>query len=133
QFHRAGRRIGPRPDGGHHPGRYRPALPPAPPGGSGRRPPGQGCRTGGWRGRAPPLAGDSRRRVRPRRAAALIDSAPRRVPPRNIGAGSTIAGLGCYLPERVLTNIEPAKTVDTTDEWIRNRTGVRARRIAAPP
>src|SRR5207253_7049699 len=62
----------------------------------------------------------------------VIDSAPRRMLPRNIGAGSTIAGLGCYLPERVLTNIELAKTVDTTDEWIRKRTGVRERRIAAP-
>jgi len=70
--------------------------------------------------------------VRPRRAATLIASAPLRVLPRNIGAGSTIAGLGCYLPERVLTNIELAKTVDTTDEWIQKRTGVRERRIAAP-
>ena len=43
-----------------------------------------------------------------------------------------IAGTGGYLPERVLTNDELAATVDTTDEWIRERTGIRERRIAAP-
>ena len=43
-----------------------------------------------------------------------------------------IAGTGGYLPERVLTNEELAKSVDTTDEWIRERTGIRERRIAAP-
>jgi len=45
--------------------------------------------------------------------------------------GSTIVGLGRYLPERILTNDELAKTVETTDEWIRSRTGVSERRIAA--
>jgi 3-oxoacyl-[acyl-carrier-protein] synthase-3 len=49
-----------------------------------------------------------------------------------VRAGSTIVGLGRYLPERVLTNAELARTVDTTDEWIRSRTGVEERRIAAP-
>ena len=43
-----------------------------------------------------------------------------------------IAGTGGYLPERVLTNDELSTTVDTTDEWIRERTGIRERRIAAP-
>ena len=43
-----------------------------------------------------------------------------------------IAGTGSYLPERVLTNDELSTTVDTTDEWIRERTGIRERRIAAP-
>ena len=47
-------------------------------------------------------------------------------------AGSTIVGLGRYLPGRILTNAELARTVDTTDEWIRSRTGVEERRIAAP-
>lgn len=42
-----------------------------------------------------------------------------------------IAGLGKYLPERVLTNEELARTVDTTDEWIRDRTGIRERRLAS--
>jgi 3-oxoacyl-[acyl-carrier-protein] synthase III len=45
---------------------------------------------------------------------------------------SVILGTGCYAPERVLTNAELAKTVDTTDEWIRTRSGIQERRIAAP-
>ena len=43
-----------------------------------------------------------------------------------------VAGTGGYLPERVLTNEALAGIVDTTDEWIRERTGIRERRIAAP-
>ena len=42
-----------------------------------------------------------------------------------------IAGMGAYLPERVLTNAELAQTVDTSDEWIVERTGIRRRHIAA--
>lgn len=42
-----------------------------------------------------------------------------------------IAGTGSYVPERILTNDELAKLVDTTDEWIVSRTGIRERRIAA--
>ena len=42
-----------------------------------------------------------------------------------------IAGTGSYVPERVLTNEELAKRVDTSDEWIFTRTGIRERRIAA--
>ena len=41
-----------------------------------------------------------------------------------------IIGLGSYLPERVLTNKELEKMVDTTDEWITTRTGIKERRIA---
>ncbi len=41
-----------------------------------------------------------------------------------------IIGLGIYLPEKVLTNFDLEKMVETTDEWIRTRTGVRERRIA---
>jgi 3-oxoacyl-[acyl-carrier-protein] synthase-3 len=41
-------------------------------------------------------------------------------------------GTGSYAPARVLTNAELALTVDTTDEWIRTRSGIRERRIAAP-
>ena len=44
---------------------------------------------------------------------------------------SRIAGTGKYLPERVLTNFELEKMVDTTDEWIRTRTGIERRHIAA--
>lgn len=42
-----------------------------------------------------------------------------------------IVGLGIYLPEKILTNFDLEKMVDTTDEWIRTRTGVRERRIAS--
>ncbi|WP_454831534.1 beta-ketoacyl-ACP synthase III [Pseudoxanthomonas wuyuanensis] len=42
-----------------------------------------------------------------------------------------IAGTGSYLPEKVLTNDDLAKQVDTSDEWIRSRTGIRERHIAA--
>jgi 3-oxoacyl-[acyl-carrier-protein] synthase-3 len=45
---------------------------------------------------------------------------------------SQIVGCGGYLPERVVTNAELARKVDTSDEWIRQRTGIRERRIAAP-
>ena len=43
---------------------------------------------------------------------------------------SRIAGTGSYLPEKVLTNVDLEKTVDTTDEWIRTRTGIERRHIA---
>jgi 3-oxoacyl-[acyl-carrier-protein] synthase III len=43
----------------------------------------------------------------------------------------TITGLGAHVPERVLTNDELAGLVDTSDEWIVTRTGIRERRIAA--
>lgn len=44
---------------------------------------------------------------------------------------SRIAGTGSYLPEKVLTNDDLAKIVDTTDEWIQSRTGIRERHVAA--
>lgn len=44
---------------------------------------------------------------------------------------SCIAGTGRFLPERVLTNRELESMVDTTDEWIRDRTGIERRHIAA--
>jgi 3-oxoacyl-[acyl-carrier-protein] synthase-3 len=45
---------------------------------------------------------------------------------------SVVLGCGSYLPHRVLTNAELATTVDTSDEWIVQRTGIHERRIAAP-
>ena len=42
-----------------------------------------------------------------------------------------ITGLGVHVPEKVLTNAELAEIVETSDEWIRERTGIRERRIAA--
>jgi 3-oxoacyl-[acyl-carrier-protein] synthase-3 len=44
---------------------------------------------------------------------------------------SVVLGCGSYLPSRVLTNAELAQTVDTSDEWIVQRTGIHERRIAA--
>ena len=43
-----------------------------------------------------------------------------------------ILGLGVYLPSKKLTNLDLEKMVDTSDEWIRSRTGIVERRIAAP-
>lgn len=48
-------------------------------------------------------------------------------PPRSI-----LCGVGGYLPERVVTNDELARTIDTSDEWIRERTGIRQRHFAGP-
>jgi 3-oxoacyl-[acyl-carrier-protein] synthase III len=48
------------------------------------------------------------------------------------GPPISITGLGAYAPDRVLTNAELSTIVDTTDEWIMERTGIRERRIAAP-
>ena len=45
---------------------------------------------------------------------------------------SVVLGCGSYLPARILSNDELAKTVDTTDEWIVQRTGIHERHIAAP-
>lgn len=44
---------------------------------------------------------------------------------------SVVRGVGGYLPEKVLTNDDLAKMVDTTDQWITERTGIRKRHIAA--
>ncbi|MDH4260437.1 MAG: ketoacyl-ACP synthase III, partial [Gammaproteobacteria bacterium] len=44
---------------------------------------------------------------------------------------SRVAGTGSYLPEKVLTNADLEKLVDTNDEWIRTRTGIERRHIAA--
>ena len=46
--------------------------------------------------------------------------------------GIVIAGTGAYLPEKVLTNADLEKMVDTNDEWIVTRTGIARRHIAAP-
>ena len=44
---------------------------------------------------------------------------------------SLVLGCGSYLPQRILTNAELAAKVDTSDEWIVQRTGIRQRHIAA--
>jgi 3-oxoacyl-[acyl-carrier-protein] synthase-3 len=48
------------------------------------------------------------------------------------GFNVSITGLGAYAPDRVLANDELARIVDTSDEWIVERTGIRERRVAAP-
>ena len=48
------------------------------------------------------------------------------------GPPISITGLGAHVPDRVVTNEELATIVDTSDEWIQERTGIRERRIAAP-
>lgn len=47
------------------------------------------------------------------------------------GRTCSISGVGSYVPSRVLTNAELEKMVDTSDEWITTRTGIKERRIAA--
>jgi len=44
---------------------------------------------------------------------------------------SVVAGCGAYLPDRIVTNDELARQVDTSDEWILQRTGIRQRHVAA--
>ena len=45
---------------------------------------------------------------------------------------SVIAGVGGYLPKRIVTNDELSRTIATTDEWIQERTGIKQRHIAGP-
>jgi 3-oxoacyl-[acyl-carrier-protein] synthase III len=48
-----------------------------------------------------------------------------------VGRTCSITGVGAYVPSRVLTNADLEKMVDTTDEWITSRTGIKERHIAA--
>ena len=48
-----------------------------------------------------------------------------------VGRTCSISAVGSYVPEKVLTNADLEKLVDTTDEWITTRTGIKERRIAA--
>jgi len=48
-----------------------------------------------------------------------------------MAGGCAITGIGSYVPQRVLTNADLEKIVDTTDDWITSRTGIRERRMAA--
>ena len=49
-----------------------------------------------------------------------------------MGQFAVLAGLGAWLPPRVVDNAELARSLDTSDEWIRARTGIQARHIAGP-
>lgn len=46
--------------------------------------------------------------------------------------GIIITGIGSYVPDKILTNFDLEKMVDTTDEWIRSRTGISERHISGP-
>jgi len=48
-----------------------------------------------------------------------------------MGSHASITGTGSYLPEKILTNDDIAKLVDTSDEWIQTRTGIKQRHIVA--
>src|SRR5438552_14474290 len=48
------------------------------------------------------------------------------------GRTCSITSVGSYVPEKILTNADLEKMVDTSDEWITTRTGIKERRIAAP-
>src|SRR5271155_1224875 len=47
------------------------------------------------------------------------------------GRSCSITGVGSYVPEKILTNADLEKMVETSDEWITTRTGIKERRIAA--
>jgi 3-oxoacyl-[acyl-carrier-protein] synthase-3 len=68
-----------------------------------------------------------------RRSAARSHSARReRAGEECMGRYSAITGWGMSVPEKVLTNADLARMVDTSDEWIVSRSGIKERRIAAP-
>jgi len=50
---------------------------------------------------------------------------------KTVSIRNKVVGIGSYLPERILHNVELAKMVDTSDEWIKERTGISQRHIAA--
>src|ERR1700716_2978297 len=48
------------------------------------------------------------------------------------GRRSAIAGMGVYAPEKIISNFDLEKMMDTSDKWITERTGIRTRHIAEP-
>ena len=59
----------------------------------------------------------------------MVDRRSTRTTPRAGGRPTTIASLATYVPPRLLTNADLERMVDTSDEWIRQRTGIRERHI----
>src|SRR3989449_11638984 len=51
---------------------------------------------------------------------------------RATGRPSAIAGMGVYAPEKIITNFDLEKMMDTSDKWITERTGIHKRHIAEP-
>jgi len=70
--------------------------------------------------------------VAPKPAAARVSPQPAEAPRGAVRVRTVLAGIGAYLPARVVTNEELAQRVDTTDSWIRERTGILQRHLAAP-
>ena len=62
----------------------------------------------------------------------MASSQPNRRTPRPGGRPTTIASLATYVPPRVLTNADFEKMLDTSDEWIMQRVGIRERHVAGP-
>ena len=54
------------------------------------------------------------------------------LPAPGTGRAVSVIATGSYLPDRVLSNADLEKMVETSDEWIVSRTGIRERRIALP-
>src|SRR5450631_2708728 len=52
-------------------------------------------------------------------------------PSSDMALRSQVVGYGGYLPEKIVTNADLAERLDTTDEWIVQRTGIRQRHVAA--
>src|SRR5499426_2527678 len=95
------------------------------------------CRRSRLRHGAPRVAGQDRSDARPdarqraARAAATGAGKPRAESGLVTITRSVVLGCGSYLPSRTLTNSELSRMVDTSDEWITQRTGIRERHIAA--
>jgi 3-oxoacyl-[acyl-carrier-protein] synthase-3 len=68
--------------------------------------------------------------AQPNAPSAQANAVPPLAPAEGFHAG--IAGLGMCVPDRILTNDDLSKMVDTTDEWITRRTGIRERRLSDP-
>src|SRR4026208_2349316 len=71
-------------------------------------------------------------RISSRKSAGIMKRQPRSSP-RSSKPGRTVSiiGTGSYVPEKILTNEDLSRIVDTSDEWITTRTGIKERRVAA--
>src|SRR6187551_1457488 len=71
-------------------------------------------------------------RISSRKSAATMKRQPRSSPRSGkVLRTVSIVGTGSYMPEKVLNNADLTRIVDTSDEWITTRTGIKERRIAA--
>src|ERR1700719_1146255 len=73
-------------------------------------------------------------RISSKKSAVTMNEVPRSRPRSRFGKALrtvSIIGTGSYVPEKVLTNADLSRMVDTSDEWITTRTGIKERRVAA--